>query len=175
MHASGCGLPLTTTELSERARTVIPTIIVIGFLLLWFFRTVHLKLKYPYEGRHARGHVSIVGPTYHPGDSAWTPEAVKNRAWWNARMNRQQRVKHLFMPLADFWERKEEQYKQLMDWLGKEYRWVDIPISQWPEAWKVNQEGPAICIAGSDVPARALTLVEPLKPFQNTIAVRLAA
>lgn len=129
-------------------------VIVIGLLLLWFLWTFYLKVKYSYEGRHALGRVAVVAPAYHPADNVWTPEAVKNRAWWNARMNRQQRVKHLFMPLADLWDRKEDQYKQFIEWLGSNYRWVDIPIAQWPESWKVPT-AKIFHIAGSDIPSRS--------------------
>jgi len=150
--------------------------IVAGLVLLWFFRTLHLKFTHPYEGRHALGYVDEVTPTYHPSDSAWVPAPVKNRAWWNARMGRDYRHRHLFMPLADFWERKEEQYWELIEWLGRDYRWVDIPLECWPESWKVAEPiDLSRYTAGSDLPPRALKVVEPLRPFQITVAGRLAA
>lgn len=155
---------------------MVPTIIVAGLIVLWFLRTLYLKFQSPYEGRHHLGRVQEVPPTYHPSESAWVPVPVKNREWWNARMARLRHVKYLFMPLQDLWDRKEDQYRQLIEWYGQNYRWMELPLELWPDTWKLPESiDLSRCAAGSDVPPRALAVVESLKPFKNTIRMRLAA
>lgn len=148
-------------------------IIIVGLIALWFFRTLHLKVTHPYEGRHSLGNVIQVPATYHPSDSAWVPAPVKNRAWWNARLGRRYHERYLFMPLRDFWERKEEQYQAFLEWLGSNYRWTELPYQYWPDEWKI----PSVDLAGSDLPPRALTVVrdEEFKPARKTLALRMAA
>lgn len=159
---------------------MVPTIALIGLLLLWFFRTLYLKFTCPYEGRHHLNRVKTVPPTYHPSDSAWVPVPVKNRAWWNARMSRLRKVSFTFIPLPELQERikakRENEYQQWLEWMGRDYRWQNLPLSLWPDAWKVPEPiDLSKCVAGSDLPPRALKIVETLKPFQNTIRMRLAA
>lgn len=164
----------------EAKKMLVPVIIVIGFTLLWFFRTLYLKFAYPYEGRHHLNRVKTVLPTYHPNDSAWVPVPVRNRAWWNARMSRLRKVSYLYTPLPELWERmkaeRENENQQWIAWMGTNYRWEHLPLSLWPDSWKLPESiDLSKCIAGSDLPARALKVIEPLKSFQITVAGRLAA
>lgn len=147
-------------------------IIITGFILLWFFRALYLKIAFPYEGRHAAGSVKEVPITYHPND-AWVPIPVKNRAWWNARMSRLRKASVVFMPLSDLLERMEvrrkHEYEQWLAWMGTNYHWEILPLNLWPDSWKV----PAV--AGSDIPSRALAIIDTFKPFTSTVRERLAA
>jgi hypothetical protein len=155
-------------------------IYIAAWLLLWFFNKFRLNMLHPYEGRHNLKNVKTVPQTYHPNDSAWTPVPVKNRTWWNARMARLRKVSYLYMPLPELWEhmeaKRQNECQQWLDWMGTNYRWESLSLSLWPDSWKIPEPiDLSKCIAGSDLPARALKVVESLKPFQITVAGRLAA
>ena len=153
---------------------------IAAWVALWFFYKFCLSTLHPYEGRHHLNNVKEVPQTYHPSDNAWTPVPVKNRAWWNARMTRLHKASYLFVALPELWNyleaKGQNEYQQWLDWVGTNYRWESLPLSLWPDSWKVPESiNLSKCVAGSDLPPRALKVVESLKPFNQTIAARLAA
>lgn len=127
---------------------------IAAWIALWFFYKFCMSMMKPYAGRHQFGNIQEVPQTYHPNDSAWIPAPVRNRAWWNARMTRLRKVPYLFIPLGDLWDRKEDQYRQFTEWLGSNYRWLEVPFQSWPDSWK-EPVAQIFHIAGSDVPSRS--------------------
>lgn len=145
---------------------MLAAVLVTAGLALLFLQRFYLHMVRPYQGRHHLNKVETVPQTYHPSDSAWVPVPVKNRAWWNARMARVPQVSYLALPLKEFIARgkqRAEQFEQeALAWLARDYRWMDIPLSEWPKAWLEKQARVVvqipITIAGSDLPSRTIEM-----------------
>jgi len=133
--------------------------VVLALLFAYWFL---IKMTHPYQGRHHYNRVATVPQTYHPSDSAWVAVPVKNRAWWDARMTRLRKVDFLALPIPELLERSAAKAEALVEeaksWLARDYRWMDIPLAEWPKAWLERQahviELP-VKIGGSDLPTRA--------------------
>lgn len=84
-----------------------------------------------YVGTHWTSTVDIVPPEYHP-----LPECCAYPALWEARVSG--RVDYLRVPLKVFYALNRVGREIDKAVMLSNYRWADVPLSEWPEGWRAQ-------------------------------------